>query len=344
MAGKFKFDWQGVRDTIKQDDAKKKSFEKDTRFFEPTKDAEGNAFVILRFIPDQNGTPYVKYYSHSFNYMKNGAKKWWIRNCINTFGYDRECPICAKNQELFNSAFQSDKDLAGQRKRKLNYIANVMVIQDKANPDREGKVFLFRFGQKIFDKIKKHMFPSEENRQDPEFLEFIPFDLYEGANFKLSVKKQGDFPNYDESEFFKSLSAVYNGDDDKIDKLMAMTHDLTEFVAEDKFPKNSEIITALGHELNMVAEDSQQSSGDQGGDKEKDKGKDDVPFDFEKDSSAEPAAEPTPEPKKEEKKEEPKKEEKKAGKVSVADEPAAEPAEAAASGVDEDLEFFKNLK
>ena len=333
MAGKFKFDWQSVRDNIKKDEERKKSFEKDTRFFEPTKDAEGKAFVIMRFLPDQNGTPYVKYYSHSFSYMKNGQKKWWINNCINTFGYDRECPICKKNQELFNSAFQSDKDLAGQRKRKLNYISNVMIIQDKANPDNEGKVFLFRYGQKIFDKIKKLMFPSDEDRQDPDFIEFIPFDLYEGANFKLSVKKQGDFPNYDDSSFSRQ-SELFNGDDNKIAKVMALTFGLEEFVNEEKFPKNTEVLTALGHELNMASDEGADTGKDEGS-KDKGKGADDVPFDFEKDAG-EPAA-PAEEPKNEGK----------AGKVSIAAEepaPAAEPAAAGGEGVDADLEFFKNLR
>lgn len=141
MAGKWNFDWAGVKDKIQKENAKK-GYEKDTRFWEPTKDSDGNGFATIRFLPDQEGNPYVKYYTHSFNFLKNGEKKWWIKNCINTFGYDEECPICKKNQQLYNSAFDSDKQIAGSRKRKLVYVANVLVVKDSGNPENDGKVFL----------------------------------------------------------------------------------------------------------------------------------------------------------------------------------------------------------
>ena len=146
--------------------------------------------------------------------MVDGVKKYWIRNCINTFGYEKDCPVCKKNMEYWNSAFESDKKLASQRKRKLNFVSNILVIKNPANPDDEGKVFLYQYGQKIYDKMKQLMFPSDEDMLDPDFKSFIPFDLEEGADFLLKVKKQGDFPNYDDSKFSGQKPL---GDEKKID-------------------------------------------------------------------------------------------------------------------------------
>lgn len=243
---KFKFSWDKVKETV-QEESKKKTY-KDERLWKPTVDEKGNATAIIRFIPDQSGTPYVKYHTHNFSYMLDGVKKYWIRNCINTFGYDKECPICKKNQEYWNSAFDSDKSIASQRKRKLVFMANILVIKNPADPEAEGKVFLYSFGQKIYDKIKDKMFPSDELKSLGEYDEYVPFDLYEGANFKLVQVKQGDFPNYDKSEFLKQSPV---GKEKEIEVIMEKTYDLSEFVTEDKFPTNEEVITKLGSLLGL---------------------------------------------------------------------------------------------
>lgn len=318
--GKFGFNWDAVRDKIKDDESKKgggKKFEKDTRFYEVNRDANGNAMVIFRFLPDKNGTPYIKYYNHGFEYLKAGAKKWYIQNCVNTFGYDRKCPICEKNMELWKSAFQSDKDIAGKQKRKLSFVSNILIIQDKANPENEGKVFLYRYGQKIADKWKALMFPSEQDQEDPDFVSFVPFDLYEGANFKLKVKKQGEFPNYDDSEFSKQ-SALFNGDDVKIEPIISATYDLSEFLAPDKFPTNEFTISVLGSVLGISAGENEPE-----GEPVEDKKETEPAFDFEK------------------------KETKKESKKTKKEEPVSEPAEEEASGdpeADDDADFFKTLR
>lgn len=248
---KYKFDWDGLKDKIqKEETSKKKTFEKDTRFWRHTADDQGKAAAVIRFIPDKDGNPFVKYYTHSFDYMVDGVKKYWIRNCINTFGYDKDCPICKKNMEYWNSPFEQDKKLASQRKRKLVFVSNILVVKNPANPDDEGKVFLYQYGQKIYDKMKQLMFPSDEDMLDPDFKSFIPFDLEEGADFLLKVKKQGDFPNYDDSKFSGQKPL---GDDKKIDSVMAKTYELNEFMAPEKFPANEETIKTLGSVLGIAA-------------------------------------------------------------------------------------------
>lgn len=328
MAKKFGFDWGAVKDKIAKDNTKGKGFEKDKRFWEPTKDAEGNGIATIRFLPDLDGNPYIKYYSHSFSYLKNGEKKWWIKNCINTFGYDENCPICKKNQQLYNSAYDSDKAIAGQRKRKLSYISNILVVKDPANPENEGKVFLYRYGQKIYEKLVKPMFPTEQDLMDDEFVQFVPFDLYEGANFLLKIKKQGDFPNYDDSKLQRQ-SAIAGGDDEKIEAYMNATHRLEEFLERKLYPTNEEVIAAVGHELNMTIDEAPET----GGQSTSTAASDEPAFGFQDDEPATSSA----------------------GKLSVADEPApAEdvpfdvdtPAEPAAAGddLDADAAFFKSLR
>lgn len=244
---KFKFDWSSVTNKIMEEN-NKKPFEKDNRFWKPTTDEYGKATAIIRFLPDLDGTPYVKFYTHNFSYMINGIKKYWIRNCINTFGYDKECPICKKNQEYWNSAFEQDKAIASQRKRKLVFMSNILVIKNPNKPEDEGKVFLYQYGQKIFDKIKDKWFPSEEVKALGDYEEYIPFDLYEGADFKLVVAKQGDYPNYDKSEFGKQKPI---GTDEQIEAIMNKTYKLSEFMDPSKFPTNEETIEKLGAVLGI---------------------------------------------------------------------------------------------
>lgn len=249
MGKNFKFDWSKVKENIQNESKGKQSYE-DNRFWKPSKDSEGkyNSLSIIRFLPDQEGTPFVKYYSHSFDYMTDGQKKFWIKNCINTFGYDQECPVCKKNTEYWNSSFESDKELARKRGRKVNYVANILVIKNPNKPEDEGKVFLYRFGQKVYDKIKQKMFPSETDLEDPDFVSFVPFDLYEGADFKLKTVPQGEFPNYDQSSF--SLQKPL-GDEKKIEKIMEMTYSLEEFTDIKNYPTNEETIRALGDLLGI---------------------------------------------------------------------------------------------
>lgn len=260
MGQKFKFDFNQVAEKIfKQDDKKDYS---DERFWKLTPDDQGNAMAIIRFIPDSNGNPFVKYYSHSFQYNDGGTKKWYIENCVSTFGFDRKCPICEKNMQYWNSAFESDKEKASERKRKIFYVANIHIIKNPNNPEQEGKTYLFKFGPKIYEKIKAKWFPSATDLADPDFVQFIPFDLYEGANFKLKgtnlntkSNKRGVFPNYDTSEF-SPQSKFLNGDDKKIETVFGSVVVLDEFVDESKYPTNEHVskvlASILGDDTNVA--------------------------------------------------------------------------------------------
>jgi hypothetical protein len=256
---KFKFDWDGLKEKVKEED-KKKGFQKDERFWKPTVDEKGNATAIIRFLPDLTGSPWVHFHQHNFNYMDNGVKKYWIKNCSNPFkqeyiteyGFEKDsCPICKKNNEYYNSGFEEDKQIASMRKRKLFYISNILIVKNPANPDEEGKVKLFQYGQKIHEKIKGKMFPSDELKALGEgtYDEYMPFDLYEGANFKLVQCKQGEFPNYDKSEFGKQAPI---GKDKFIEDVMEQVVELSEFVSKDKFLSKDEVIQKLGGVLGLT--------------------------------------------------------------------------------------------
>jgi hypothetical protein len=244
MAYKFSVNIDKLREDINAANSKKK-YEADPRFWKPTQDSAGNGYAVVRFLPDPTGECWSKIYTHNFSWMDGSNKKYWIRNCINTFGFDQECPVCKKNGEFWNSAFEVDKALYGQRKRKLIFISNVLIVQDKAVPENEGKVFLYQYGVKIFDKLKRKIVPTEEDLADEDFKEFNPFHPIEGANFKIKIKKQGDYPNYDDS-CFSDPKPLFVGDEKKINAAVEACYGLAEFLAPEKFPTNEETVRTLG--------------------------------------------------------------------------------------------------
>lgn len=204
---------------------------KDERIWAPERGKDGNGFAILRFLPAAEGedVPWVRMFNHGFQ-SKGG---WYIENCPTTLGL--KCPVCEANNELWNSGVESDKEIARQRKRKLSYISNIMVISDPANRENEGKVFLFRYGKKIFDKISDSMqpkFPGEEPVN--------PFDFWKGQNFKMKIQTVAGFANYDKSEF-DSPSSLLDGKDDLLEKVWKSQYKLQELVGKDKFKSYDEL-------------------------------------------------------------------------------------------------------
>lgn len=236
---KMKFNWDKFQKKVKQESEKKKGYEKDDRFWQPTRDPKkGTGSAIIRFIPTfKYADPFIKMFSHGFYFMHQNRKVWWIQNCRTTLG--EECDVCNKNFEYWNSAYESDKDIARARKRRTSFISNILVIKDPANPDNEGKVFLYQFGAKIHGMIMKHWMPSDEDLEDPDFQQFVPFDPFEGANFKIKIKTiqtgEQSWPNYDDSSF-SPPSPLLKGNEAKIQKLLDQTYDLGEFLAESNFP------------------------------------------------------------------------------------------------------------
>ena len=208
---------------------------KDDRFWKPERDKSDNGFAVIRFLPPVDGedTPWVRMFSHGFK----GKGGWYIENCPTTIG--RKCPLCEANSELWNSGLESDKDIARQRKRRLNYISNIMVISDPKNPENEGKVFLYKFGKKIFDKIMESLQPEF---QDEEAVN--PFDFWKGANFKLKIRKVAGFINYDKSEFDIS-TPLLDGDDSKLEEIWNKQYPLQPLIGDDQFKSYDELKARL---------------------------------------------------------------------------------------------------
>ena len=196
----------------------------DERLWKPEMDKTGNGYAVIRFLPAPDGEelPWAKMYSHAFQ----GPGGWYIENSLTTTG--GKDPVSEYNRELWNSGNEADKDTVRKQKRKLSYYANIYVVQDKANPHNEGGVFLYKFGKKIFDKIMEAMQPEFEDETP-----INPFDFWQGANFKLKLKKVAGYWNYDSSEFDKIAPLL--DDDDALEALWQKQYSLSSLVAADQF-------------------------------------------------------------------------------------------------------------
>ena len=221
--------------TKKIEELNKKDSYTDDRVWRPEQDKSSNGYAVIRFLPAPDGEdlPWAKYYSHGFQ----GKGGWFIENCPTTLG--QKCPVCEANSELWNSGIEKDKDIARNRKRRLHYTSNIMIVSDPANPQNEGKIFLYKYGKKIFDKINEAMQPEF---QDEEAIN--PFDFWAGANFKLKVRKVAGFINYDKSEF-DSSSALIDGDDAKLEELWKTQYSLKEFTDTSNFKSYDELKNRL---------------------------------------------------------------------------------------------------
>ena len=225
--------------TKKIEQLNKKDSYKDDRFWRPELDKSSNGYAVIRFLPATEGEdlPWAKYYSHGFK----GKGGWYIEKSRTTIG--EKDPVSEMNTELWNSGVEKDKDIARERKRRLHYTSNILVVSDPANPQNEGKVFLYKFGKKIFDKIQEAMQPEFED-EDP----INPFDFWKGANFKLKVRKVAGFINYDKSEF-ESPSALFDGDDAKLEELWKTEYALSEFTDPSTFKTYDELKKRLSEVL-----------------------------------------------------------------------------------------------
>ena len=202
----------------------------DERFWSLTVDKAQNGYAVIRFLPAPDGEdlPFVKIYSHAFQ----GSSGWLIDNCLTTL--NQKCPVCEHNSGLWNSGMDSNKEVARKQKRKLTYVSNIYVVKDPANPENEGKVFLFKYGKKIFDKLTEAMQPEFEDETPID-----PFDFWTGANFKLKAKNVAGYRNYDSSEF-ASQGALLN-DDDAMEAIWKKQYSLAEFVSPDQFKSYEEM-------------------------------------------------------------------------------------------------------
>jgi hypothetical protein len=210
----------------------------DERFWKPEMDKTGVGSAIIRFLPAPEGEelPWVKMYSHAF--QGNGG--WYIENSLTTIG--QKDPVSEHNRELWNSGSEKDKETVRKQKRKLSYFANIYVVKDPAHPENEGKVFLFKFGKKIFDKILNAMQPEFEDEEP-----INPFDFWGGANFRLKIRKVEGYWNYDKSEF-DSPSALLD-DDDALEALWKKEYSLSAIVAPDQFKSYEDLEKRLKYVL-----------------------------------------------------------------------------------------------
>jgi hypothetical protein len=214
----------------------------DDRFWQPDVDAAGNGYAVIRFldtpaVDGEDGLPWVQIWSHGFQ----GPGGWYIENSLTTMG--KNDPVSEYNTVLWNSGIEANKEIARKQKRKLTYIANVLVVSDAKRPENEGKVFLYKFGKKIFDKIKEKL--------EPQFADetpLNPFDFWKGANFKVKIRQVEGYRNYDKSEF-EAAAPLLNGDDAQIEKVWKSAHSLKDFLKPENFKTYDELKAKLNKVL-----------------------------------------------------------------------------------------------
>ena len=210
----------------------------DDRLWKPEMDKTGNGYAVIRFLPapEAEELPWAKMYSHAFQ----GPGGWYIENSLTTLG--QKDPVSEHNRELWNSGLDSDKETVRKQKRKLSYYANIYVVQDKANPQNEGRVFLYKFGKKIFDKIMEAMQPEFEDETP-----INPFDFWAGANFKLKIVKKDGYWNYDKSEF--EAASPLLSDDEAMEAVWKKQYSLAALTAEDQFKSYEDLERRLKYVL-----------------------------------------------------------------------------------------------
>jgi hypothetical protein len=210
----------------------------DERLWKPTMDKGGVGSAVIRFLPAPEGEelPWAKMYSHAFQGL---GGSWYIENSLTTIG--QKDPLGEYNRELWNTGSETNKEIVRKQKRKLSYYSNIYVVKDPVNPANEGKVFLFKYGKKIFDKIMEAMQPEFEDETP-----INPFDFWQGANFKMKIVKKDGYWNYDKSEFDRVAPLL--DDDDAMEAIWKKEYSLTAVTAPDQFKSYEE----LERRMNMV--------------------------------------------------------------------------------------------
>jgi len=213
----------------------------DDRFWKAELDKSGSGYAVIRFLPalDDDKTAFVRVFNHGFQ----GPGGWYIENSLTTIG--QKDPLSEYNSVLWNSGIEANKEIARKQKRRLTYFSNIYVVEDKANPQNEGKVFLFRFGKKIFDKISSMSNPEFEDETEVDV-----FNLWDGANFKLKIRKVDGFSNYDKSEFM--TPAPLSEDESEMERVFGEQHDLEEFIDQKSFKTYDELKTRLDTVLGNI--------------------------------------------------------------------------------------------
>ncbi len=214
----------------------------DTRFWQPEVDKSGNGYAVIRFLPAPKGEdiPWVRLFSHGFQ----GPGGWYIENSLTTL--NKKDPVGEYNSTLWNRGDEAGKEQARKQKRRLTYISNIYIVKDPAHPENEGKVFLYKYGKRIFDKINDQMNPEFEDESPVN-----PFDLWEGANLKMKIRNVEGYRNYDKSEF--DGESILLDDDDKLEQVWGSQYSLQEFVDTKNFKSYEELQARLNRVLGASA-------------------------------------------------------------------------------------------
>lgn len=230
-----------LNDQLKKLNTNENQSSKDDRFWYPSTDKTGNGYAVIRFLPapGEEDVPFVRVFEHGF---KGPSGTWYIEKSLTTLGQND--PVSEYNTQLWNSTTDEQspaRKQAREQKRKLNYVSNIYVIKDPANPENEGQVKLFKYGKKIFDKINESMNPAFADEEA-----INPFDLWTGANFKIKIRQVAGYRNYDSSEF--EAAGPLSKDDNKLEQIWKSEHSLQEFVD----PKNFKDYDTLKRKLHAV--------------------------------------------------------------------------------------------
>ena len=216
----------------------------DDRLWSPTVDKAGNGYAIIRFLPAKEGEdlPWVRFWDHGF---KGPTGRWYIENSLTSIG--QPDPVSEINSVLWNSGREEDKEIARIRKRRLHYVSNILVVSDPSNPANEGKVFLYKYGKKIFDKVMDIMQPQFQDEKP-----INPFDLWAGANFKLKIRQVEGYRNYDKSEF-DGASELYAGDETRLENVYNAIYSLKDFTDPANYKTYAELKRKLSEVLGQEA-------------------------------------------------------------------------------------------
>ena len=228
-------DLERLNQSIEKINNPKNNFSReDERFWKAELDKSGSGYAVIRFLPspENEDMPYVRVFNHGFQ----GPGGWYIENSLTTIG--QKDPLAEYNSTLWNSGIEANKEIARKQKRRLTYFSNIYVVEDKANPQNEGKNFLFRYGKKIFDMVSSMANPEFEDETQVDV-----FNLWDGANFKLKIRKLDGYSNYDKSEFITAAPLL--DDDDKMEIVWKSQHSLEEFVNESNFKSFDDLKTRL---------------------------------------------------------------------------------------------------
>ena len=215
---------------------------RDENLWKPTVDKAGNGYAVIRFLPSESDVPWVRYWDHGF---KGPTGKWYIEKSLTSIG--QTDPLGELNSRLWNTGNEEDRETVRKQKRRLHYVTNILVVSDPSAPENEGKVFMYQFGKKIFDKIQDMMSP-----QFPGETPVDPFDLWGGADFHLKIRNYEGYRNYDRSEF-KAPAPLFEGDETRLQAVLNQLHDINVYVNPDNYKSYDELKNKLNDVLGQSA-------------------------------------------------------------------------------------------